>query len=398
MIHVSLAFLLVGMPIIFVFREYIAVDKSLLTNAIVILCILGVFNYRSFFMYKFYTKDSFFEGTIFFTLTFFLFHAILNFDITNKEVISIFAIFAIFLGILTNKSISISISENILIISSISVWISFLFTPTDFTYWLSHGGRFYVGDTKSPNLIGMMTGMNMITILLLHKIIKMKKKYFHILFIVTFFISLYLFVLSGNKSSYLGIALVLLYFIFLNGVRSIKPIILSLIFLSVIFIFISFINNDLIDKIAMIWGVLKNAYTSLIIGGNDNLSAQIRHENYSNGLKTFLYDFNILGHGMFTNRIDLPILQTFLDLGLLPGLLFVFSVFFLPLRLIFKSIKKIESSRIKLIKVIYMFMLPNYFLHGTPYEYITWLPILLLIVITRLELNYHQKKGVKNAK
>jgi hypothetical protein len=133
--------------------------------------------------------------------------------------------------------------------------------------------------------------------------------------------------------------------------------------------------------------ILYNAYDAYFYGETLDFaadSAAIRHQALSNVLPT-LREINLfIGNGMFTTRADFPLLQVFTDLGFFAGFLNLFLMLIFPLILILRQniknkilINDFQKSQYFSI-LLYIYNLPNLFLHGTPYEYSMWLPILIL--------------------
>jgi len=100
-------------------------------------------------------------------------------------------------------------------------------------------------------------------------------------------------------------------------------------------------------------------------------------------------EFNMWGQGYDALYVDAPVLQAFFDLGLLGGLAFVLVTLVLPFGW---WILKVRSSGISVEQrfpfLVYLFFLPNLILHGRPYDFSVWLPVMLLFcVIARRDID-----------
>ena len=388
----TLAFLLVGLPIIFALREYVPVSKTLFTYAIVGLMLVAFVNYKNIFVLKFNSN----KPLIFSLLLSMLFILFLIFYVFSEtkmqhfsEAMYIFITLFTLIALSTRKMHEfVLFPYYLMIISSITTVITFLTTPLSFDFWLLNGGRLYVGDTENPNLSSFIALMNVLSIIFYFHFAKIKIKFLTKLILVAIaFASLYIYFLSFSKSSLLGFMMGLLFLIpstFYKKRKFLKMI--GALILLIIIVLISF--PDFLEKISKKMMILAQAFDSYFFGEYENLasdSAAIRHENVTQMLYLLPKVDLFHGYGIFTTRADLPPLQVFTDLGILLGFLNLFVMVLIPLYILFKQ-RSILKTYINdplyplyLMSIVtFIFYLPNLFFHGTPYELSIWLPILIL--------------------
>jgi hypothetical protein len=93
-------------------------------------------------------------------------------------------------------------------------------------------------------------------------------------------------------------------------------------------------------------------------------------------------EFNIWGHGYDALYVDAPVLQAFYDLGLLGGLAFVLIALVVPL---LWWVLRVRSGGLSAVErfpfLVYLFSLPNLILHGRPYDFSVWLPVMMLFCV-----------------
>jgi hypothetical protein len=386
-ISFSLSFLVVGLPILFIFREYIPISKSIFTYSLVGFMLLALINYNNLFKIKIHANIPIFIIILLFIL-YTLF--ILNLMYVTSSTSTIYIIITVFIyfALLTNEDKDFSIFyKYILIISSFVTVFTLVSTPLDYSYWIMNGGRLYVGDTKNPNLSSFIALANILAIIFyLYTSTEKLKFIIKFIFLIVGLGSIYIYFLSFSKSAILGLIFALIYLIPKNFLKN-KKMIISLIVLFVLIFLLSLFFSDIANQISGKFTILINAFDGYFYGKTENISvdsAAIRHQSLVKVLP-ILEEINLFtGNGIFTTRADFPLLQVFTDLGFFAGFLNLFLMFIFPLILISKqNIKhKVLSNDFEKSKyfsiLLYLYNLPNLFLHGTPYEYSMWLPVLIL--------------------
>ncbi|TLP36819.1 hypothetical protein [Arcobacter arenosus] len=277
------------------------------------------------------------------------------------------------------------------IISSISVYLTFLFTPLSYEYWLYNGGRLYIGDTENPNLVASLTSINIISTVF-YLFTKDSNKKIILIITPSIFASIYLYLLSQGKSTSIGLFLILLFLIFKNF----KYLLIKFKYYIKAFSFVFFLLVGLLfyykDKFQNYINILFSSFETLFGDKSNALakSADIRKENFSEAFNYISSD-NIFGHGINTFRMDSPILQANIDLGNIYTVFLIYIFLIVPLIIIAtkKFIRLNDNS--KMVFLLYLFYFPNLFFHGTPYEYSIWLPVLLM-----LKFNTYTKEKNEN--
>jgi len=384
----SLAFLIVGMPIIYVLREYIPISKTLLTYSLTVVLLVGLIDFKNLIRIRFFNnKPKIFILILFLNILLFLFYSI-GYGQLLENIESLFIILILFIFIAfsthSNKDFR-DLLLYILIISSLTTYVSLMLNIDE---WMLRG-RFYVGDTKNPNISSFIALVNILSITyFLYQHSKIKAV-FKIILLVTVFLSFYLYLLSFSKSAILGLLFAIIFLFFVEK-KFIFILLKNVVLISILSIpMLFFIFPDIIDMINDSIVMLQYAYDSYLYGTQGNMSAEIRHNNLKEMLALLpsidLFD----GYGIFTTRADQPILQIFTDLGIIPGTINFIAMFLIPLlflfRLLFiiKSYKMDELYNLYIFSIlIFLFYFPNSLFHGTPYEHTQWIPILMLYKFT----------------
>lgn len=396
----SVAFLIVGLPIIFIIREYLPIPKALFTYTVVGLIILFLLNIKKLLTFRFYSSIPFFINIMLFVLLLLFVINILQYNMiqTNlSESFYIFIIFFIFIALLTRKNTEFNyLFYYILILSSLTTILTILSTPLDATYWYKIGSRLFVGDTKNPNISSFTALINVISIIYYFYITKNINLIKKITLISIMVLSLYIYYLSFSKSAILGLFLCLIILIPNNFFKRKKT--YYLLIISIICLFsISFIFSTLFENILLRFEILVNSFYSYFFGITENVardSAAIRHIRLKEVLP-ILYEINLFtGNGIFTTRADFPLLQVFTDLGFFAGFINLFIMFVYPIYLIINQLKNkkyLEKySNEYFIMMIYIFNLPNLIWHGTPYETYIWIPILVYLKLNLSKRIIHE--------
>jgi len=373
----SLAFLMGGLPILFVFRDFLPFDKQTFTYAIVFGVLVALPKYKNIINLKVFTNG--FNVSIYFLFSMSIIIFLISF-IENRfshQTISIgIIIYLIFSLVTLEKKDYIYFIDYMFFISSFSVIISFIFTPTSIEYWLIRGGRFYVGDTNNPDLISWVSCIVIISAVFYFYKYKRISMFVKLYMLSSIIVAVYLWILSFSKSSILSIVMIILFLalkkrkIFFNWKTTLVLIIIVISF----FVYLP----DKIDTII-------NAINSLIGNNTTNMSASIRYENFKKAFELFSIT-NFFGYGINTFRMDSPILQMSLDLGIIISFFMLYLFFLYPMfNIFYYKIKNLSENELFSI-LLYLFFLPNLFFHGTPYEWDTWLPVVLFYAINKSQL------------
>jgi len=367
--YFSLIFLLIGLPIVFSVECYFGIDKSITYFFIACVLLIGSdlkrINLISISVPLFFV----------FLLSCGIIIIFITQNIFNKQLLELGVVFYCIFLALTYKNNPDEYNKLIFIafyISLVSILLIYMTTPLSSAFWLFHGGRLYIGDTKNPNLVSWVAMTNIITILYIINRLDISNIYKFVL-VITIPFSGYLYFMSFSKSSIVGLVFIFFYYFKIMKLKIIfnKWLLVIFFFLGTIIYFHEF---DIVKYL----NILGHAFYSLIFGGSTNMSASIRHEHFKYFLKHFS-NFRLFGHGVNTFRLDSPILQLYIDIGFEFALFFLVLFVFIPsyIILIKKNISVIEEYII----ILYLFYLPNMFFHGTPYEWNTWLPTILFYMI-----------------
>ncbi|HIP34138.1 MAG TPA: hypothetical protein EYG89_05395, partial [Bacteroidia bacterium] len=322
----SLAFLIVGMPIVYVLREYIPISKALFTYGIIGVLLIGLIDFKNLIKIKlFNNKPKIFILILILNMFLFLFYAI-GYGQLFENIQSIFIILILFIFIAFSTHVNKDFKDllfYILIISSLTTYISLTLNTNE---WMMTS-RFYVGDTKNPNISSFIALVNILSITYFLYQQHKTKIIVKFIFLMTGIASLYIYLMSFSKSAILGLFFAIIFLFFIER-KFILTLLKNLIFISLIIIpILIFIFPDIIEKIDKSIEMLQYAYYSYLYGQTGSMSAEIRHNNLKEMLNLLPSVELLSGNGIFTTRADQPILQIFTDLGIIPGTINFIAMF-----------------------------------------------------------------------
>ncbi len=266
------------------------------------------------------------------------------------------------------------------------------------------GSRLFAGDSKNPNYLAFVAGLGLVAAFSKRKDWSGSGIVRWWLWVTGIPLLVVVWLLSGTRSVLLGFGLclssvVLQHVIAPRRIRAAA----------------SLLDGNL-PKTKRVWGLLSiwvpmAALISALIGNALVASTEglvsgtvagfdvyvaggLREVDESAEARTMLRErafseFNMWGQGYDALYVDAPVLQAFFDLGLLGGLAFVLVTLVLPFGW---WILKVRSSGISVEQrfpfLVYLFFLPNLILHGRPYDFSVWLPVMLLFcVIARRDID-----------
>lgn len=231
-----------------------------------------------------------------------------------------------------------------------------------------------------------------------------KKDKFKIIYLIFVLVDIYILFASGKRTPlFLGFFIVAIVFYkktsltYNDLLKAIKILgLIAIVILTVYFIFdiikneVNKFSYDLFSGILNILGFQEIQDTSG--------SAIIRYEN-----RLWMYDyidvnfnlFNyIFGAGYMTRWLDNPILQAYLDMGLL-GI-----IFYTGIVVVYPLIKLIKTNNILTLFIVSfcMYNVLSAISSGNPYQYFKYVPIILLIFVSNSEriTSYHTLRLYKN--
>lgn len=384
----SLAFLIVGMPIIYVLREYLPISKTLLTYSFIVILLLGLIDFKNLIKIKFFNnKPKIFILILILNILIFLFYAIgYGQLLENVQSLFIILILFIFIAFSTHKNKDFkNLLFYILLLSTLTTYVSLILNTDE---WMMTA-RFYVGDTKNPNISSFIALINILSVTYFLYMNNKIKLIYKIILLLTGIFSFYIYLMSFSKSAILGLLFTIMFLFFIEKkfiLNLLKNIVLiSLLLIPMLFL----IFPDTVTKINENIEILQYAYNSYLYGEQGSMSAEIRHNNLKEILSLLPSIELLSGKGIFTTRADQPILQVFTDLGIIPGIINLIAMLIFPIIILLNTLFIIRSYKSDPLYnlyiftiLIFLFYFPNNLFHGTPYEYSVWLSILMLYKFT----------------
>lgn len=130
------------------------------------------------------------------------------------------------------------------------------------------------------------------------------------------------------------------------------------------------------------WEGIVNLITNNHTGHSLTNSTDIRIENRQQAF-AMINDFDMLefflGAGFMTFWFDMPLLQSYLDMGVIGFILFAFFVVYLPLRILFSKYR--SDDEMCFIAIFSLYGAIGCLTSGHPYAHTHWMPICLLCFI-----------------
>ncbi|WP_288390599.1 O-antigen polymerase [uncultured Acinetobacter sp.] len=382
--EIGIALVLLGVPI-GMYLNYFFGNSTFFSQVVMLISLLFIINYRNLVTFKFYKVG--------FTLLYILIFQIIcilyaiyavDFQFLNMHLYLIFLIICLTLVDYKN----LSITNTIFYIFLLSSFCSILGA-----YFLYKGllvGR-EVWDIKqySDNYaLEIFTVAYSSLISFTCCLYYLEKKKFYFLSFIMMLLNVYVIIGGGKRSPFIALFFIYLtWFISSKSINKFKAIFLIAIFLAIMSILILF-NQDY-------YNALDKIISSTLLGvqafmGNSNVLDQTGSASYRVGLREWSYTlinlrFNFInyffGYGYMTRWLDNPILQSFLDMGILG--LFFYSTIIIMTPLVFLS--KNTSKEQILFFTLCIYAIITCFSSGNPYLYIKYIPVIIFVYFYYLQ-------------
>ncbi|SDW45991.1 hypothetical protein SAMN05444411_101775 [Lutibacter oricola] len=178
--------------------------------------------------------------------------------------------------------------------------------------------------------------------------------------------------------------------------------IVSYVFLITLVLIFLYLKNDFFSqKVDYIIEAVERGVATYFLG-NSNLgvdgSTIVRYRTFNKALEIMRNDFEfhnfVFGNGYMGFYIDIPLIQVFFDLGIFGFIYFIFTIVFPFKSNVFKTRFNDVYLFIKLFCVQILF---DQFFTGLPYYYTQFVPIIILLFVSKRRL-LNQKKTEFNLK
>lgn len=228
--------------------------------------------------------------------------------------------------------------------------------------------------------------------------LRFKNRFFKILLWILLALDIYVIFMSTKRTPVFVAIIIVLLFLYRSGsvnkdlfLRYFKIVILMLIAFMLAYINIETMQK-IIDKFSYdfysgVLNIFGNTDVSDSTGsGIARYTAREWTYNYINNDFGF---FNyILGAGYMTRWIDNPLLQSYLDMGIIGVFLYIMLVLVFPVKCFFKINNKLSLFAILLCVYNIMATISS----GNPYAYIKYVPIVFLAFVMNLKKIHHPQK------
>lgn len=386
----AVSFIFCGLPLVWVLREAIGITNIQLFTWIVMATVVMILPQFKGHLYG-DTK------AIVFPLSFLAYLIVISFASGIPEdngFIYLLFVFSVFVGLMTVPT------RNLILVPILFLFISALSCVITVGNIILNDieliGRIYAGDSNSPNQLSFVGGLAMVSGLFVLFNHVSTNRWTQFLSYMSILLGLIIVILSVTRSTVLGLVLCAVICIFFKitklitiqtrhdctNAKIIKAkkigarITILLLFLlggylyagdivSVYFFqFITYFQKGILSYFYGITGIEE--------------SAETRYYQIYLALNG-IFEYPIAGHGYKSLYVDFPILQSFYDLGLFGGIYFLIIALLLPIIFIIRTMISVNSPALqRFVAYVYVYFTPNLILHGQPYDYPLWLPIVLL--------------------
>lgn len=250
--------------------------------------------------------------------------------------------------------------------------------------------RLYSGDSNNPNYIAFVAGYGLIGLFLSGYRVMMFSYFLRVIGPASILIVVIL--MSMTRSAIFGILFVGLVGLFFNHKNQFSYYLLtpsrilrmgfafSAILAISYLLYQAFIENNSFGDFSSLFGTieegLKEGIKGFFFGQDVTDQSTIDRIMLRNKAMDGL---TLLGNGYSSMFIDNPLLQAFYDLGLFGGILFASVALIIPIVRAFNLFRVGwgNSPASQFATYVYLFSLPNLLLHGRPYDFTLWIPIVL---------------------
>lgn len=258
---------------------------------------------------------------------------------------------------------------------------------------LAATGRIYAGDSQNPNITGFIAALQFAAscvILFERRPSPWKKKllYGNLVFAMAMLL------FAGTRSAILGLSAAALamtlrhrpsirsLFSSNSILRLVRGTTAALLLLSTAILVLGHTDfgESFEQQIAEVPKAVVLGWRSLVLGEDTGeVSAELRHEKFEYAIT----HLSIAGSGYKSLYVDSPVLQSFLDLGLVGGGAFLLVALVFPTLGAFRVLRHRDAPPHVLAAALTFIVLgPNFFLHGQPYDFQVWLPVVFAYRLT----------------
>lgn len=211
------------------------------------------------------------------------------------------------------------------------------------------------------------------------------KKWEFLILTVGIIVSLYSILLTQKRTPFIVILFVFFYFMYTKKLLGtlLKP--QNVVLLIILFIFFAFSASDFFELLENVQGRSLSGLSDLVFGvdsyDNHNSTAiryYTRQEAFDRIDRFSLWE-TIFGAGYKTKYLDMPLLQSYQDLGILGFCLFSYFQFIFPLSIL--KHPKLMSDELMWASFMVCYGMLGCLTTGHPYIINKWLPILVLSMI-----------------
>lgn len=175
---------------------------------------------------------------------------------------------------------------------------------------------------------------------------------------------------------------------------------IAIVLLSCIFIIFYLVTKTaFFEDLVNLWQSFLNALETLLFGGND-ASAGVRfgiRKELSHEIRQFSFIEFLFGKGYMYKYLDFPLLQAFVDLGLIGGLIFCYFNVIYPFYTIFKQRPPLTGYN-EFINYLLIMGIADLFYYGIPYGWNKYIYIILSMMTENRILENEKKFFIKYCK
>lgn len=251
-----------------------------------------------------------------------------------------------------------------------------------FEYWYALGLSLSYERTLEVFTANIAAYTNLVTCLMLFSV--HNKKYINLIYLILCFVDFYVIVYSGKRSYFVASVFAVAYMLYKTRLyKRYFPHILVIIIVSITAV--PQIQDSIIELVERTISGFTDVYGGKAITYDENSSSAIRAYTLSQTLRdfdSFTFSELIFGRGYFSYYIDNPILESYLDMGILGVLMYGAIIVVYPIRKLIKNDinNKLATLTLLLVLLHTFICLTN----NNPYMYLPYPSVIMLAIYNNI--------------
>ena len=215
------------------------------------------------------------------------------------------------------------------------------------------------------------------------------KKWEKILFLIALALGTYVILSCEKRTPYIVFCMIVIYYFYVKSKNSFKKIVpyafVIFVLILLFYLFIPFFHDKIDDFVGNTYNGLLNLLGDTSVSdktGSAIMRVHSRERAYQYITENFGFMNYIFGGGFLcVGAIDNPILQMYIEMGLLGASLYFYIVVYTPLKI---AQKRINNNSVMLTMSLTLYSIISIFNSGHPYMWAKWTPVAVLVAVVML--------------